>query len=231
MKYISRDKMIRKYTIRVFDIRTLLMAFIILCICFASLQPVCADDYILHEPTGNQLSEKEALKIASSFAHDVLNFSFDDLSPYYDNEHLFGPGDQWDADTKEDCWAIGVSFKSIKTENEYIKHLFIIVNSASGEVERWQYRDLNKQATYDNVLPSMSPFSVDDVYNMAIEDLKNEYGYDIKTEDIYCQSLLSCESGNLLWETILFFTGSGVERSYNINFDAESGTVIYRKLE
>lgn len=190
-----------------------------------------ADDYILREPTEGQLSEKEALKIASAFAHDVLNLSFDDLTPYYDNEHLFGPGDQWDADTEEDCWVIGVSFKSIKTENEYIKHLFIIVNGTTGEVERWHYRDLNKQATYDNVLPSMSKISVDDARETAIEDLKQEYGYSVKESDVYCESCLYCDSDVLLWESVLFFKESETEHIYHIRFNAQSGEVIYRKYE
>lgn len=216
---------------QLFNCKIFLLPFFTLIFFAALLQPVKADDYILHKPTEKQLSEKEALKIASAFAHDVLNFSFDDLTPYYDNEHLFGPGNQWDADTEEDCWIICVSFNSIKTEYEYVKHLCIIVNGTSGEVERWQYRDLNKQVTYDNVLPSMSRFSADDAYQMAIEDLKKEHGYDIKKEKMYYQSCLYNDLGSLLWETILFFNESGVDRVYHIRFNAESGEITYRELE
>ncbi|MBR5959459.1 MAG: hypothetical protein IKZ98_00555 [Clostridia bacterium] len=190
-----------------------------------------ADDYIIRKPKGDQLSEEEALKIASAFAHDVLKLSIEDLTPYYDNEHLFGPGDQWEADTKEDCWVISVSEKTIKTENEYIPSLAIIVNGTSGEVEYWEYRDMKSEATYINTLPAKSKFSVDEVFAIAEKELERALETAVQTPYIYRASILSENDGVPQWEVLLQFSDKDGEHYFNTDINADDGTIIHSELE
>ncbi len=101
-----------------------------------------ADTYILHTPTTEQIEEEEAVQIAAAFIKSMTGVELTGLYRVENGRKVkgeaeanFGPGNQWYADTAEDCWAL-----SLRNEST-ISRPFVVVHGTTGEIVYWEYSD------------------------------------------------------------------------------------------
>lgn len=90
----------------------MICALLCLLVCLFSLLSAYADAYILHEPAAGQFQEEEAVELACAFVKELTGVELTGLYMVEKGmkvkdktEAYLGPGHQWYANTKDDCWA------------------------------------------------------------------------------------------------------------------------------
>lgn len=142
-----------------------------LCSLFAWIMAAQADTDIYHTPSKDQLSEKEAFKIAVDFFKEAAGV---DISGEFCKEYytaLFGPGYQWYADTEDDCWVIRVDIGSDLPISAHA-----IVHGTTGEVLRWSFRDKETKISYQCALPEETMLTMEEAVAIVREQFAQALG-------------------------------------------------------
>ena len=149
--------------------RNLKMAGAWLCLlfCLFSLLNAHADAYILHEPSTSQLQEEEAVELACAFVKELTGVELTGLYMVEEGmkvknktEAYFGPGNQWGANTEDDCWAMAI-------RNDTHIEPFVVLHGTTGEVLYWEYHDEQKTFSYIQIMPQEEHLSYDEAVAMA----------------------------------------------------------------
>lgn len=141
-------------------------ALLALCSLLACTMAAQADTDIYHTPTKDQLSEKEAFKIAVDFFREMTGV---DISGEYRKAYytaLFGPGYQWYTDTEDDCWSVRID---IGSDLPIAAHATI--HGTTGEVLHWSFRDEPTKISYQCALPDETMLTLEE----AIAIVRAEY--------------------------------------------------------
>lgn len=127
---------------------------IALWLCLLLPPAACADAYVLHEPSGEQLRAEEAIPLACAFVQELTGVELTGLYSVVDGmkvegrpEMYFGPGRQWGAETDEDCWVL------ILRNGTPIDQPMVVLHGSTGRVLYWQYSDTRTNCTYLHMLP------------------------------------------------------------------------------
>lgn len=121
-----------------------------------------ADTDIYHTPAKDQLSKKEALALMADFYQELWNV---DITPCFRKGQytaLFGPGDQWQGDTEEDCWVISIEFD---TELPIVPH--ILLHGTTGETLQWSFRERETKVTYQGAIPGENDLTLEEAIAIA----------------------------------------------------------------
>ena len=137
-----------------------LLSFILLMIMLTC--SALADTDIYHTPTKDQLSEKEASALMAAFYQDLWGV---DITPCFRKGQytaLFGPGNQWQGDTEEDCWVISMEFD---TELPIVPH--ILLHGTTGEVLQWSFRERETKVSYQGAIPGEADLTLEEAIAIA----------------------------------------------------------------
>lgn len=113
-------------------------------------------------PGPGQLSEQQALTIAIGFFEELCGVSI--AEPIRTGEYtaLFGPGNQWHADTAEDCWAV-----TLPLGNDCAIHPSITLDGVTGEALWWSFRDKATGISYIGMMPDGTMLSLEQAVGIA----------------------------------------------------------------
>lgn len=218
----------------------LLLVALLLCLPMFCGSIACADDYTLHTPKRGQLQENEALDIACDFLRDLTGVEITGIFQVVDGMKIegqvfasFGPGNQWRADTTDDCWALVIRNEST------IGRPLVVLHGTTGEVLYWEYTDKITNCTYFNSLPGEEHLS----YENAVEIAKNGLMHVIN-EPLSGMLSVSAGFGNtdawntatanmgteLAWVIDLYYLNSEGQYGYSVYINAENGEVLREQL-
>lgn len=134
----------------------------VLCCLFLFSGAALGDTDIYHIPTKEQLSEAEALKVATAFWLELCSVDISEEIDAGNYTALFGPGYQWGANTEDDCWTI-----SIPMGADLPIRPSIIIHGTTGDVVHWQFRDKETKITYICMLPDETHISLEAAITIA----------------------------------------------------------------
>lgn len=151
--------------------KRLIAALLALCSLLACMMVAQADTDIYHTPTKDQLSEKEAFRIAVDF---FMEASGVDISGEYRRAYytaLFGPGYQWYADTEDDCWVVSVDIGSDLPISAHAT-----IHGTTGEVLHWSFRDEETKISYQCALPDETMLTLEEAAAIVREQYAKDIG-------------------------------------------------------
>lgn len=151
--------------------KRLIAALLALCSLLACTMAAQADTDIYHTPTKDQLSEKEAFKIATAFFTEAAGV---DISGEYRKTYytaLFGPGYQWYADTEDDCWVVSVDIGSDLPISAHA-----VIHGTTGEVLRWSFRNKETKISYQCALPEETMLTLEEAITIVREQYAQAHG-------------------------------------------------------
>ncbi len=113
-------------------------------------------------PGTGQLTEQQALEIAIGFFEELCGVSIEESIRAGEYTALFGPGDQWHAETTADCWAVTLPLGS-----DCAIHPCITLDGVTGEALWWSFRDKATGISYIGMLPEETMLSLDQAAGIA----------------------------------------------------------------
>ena len=205
---------------------------------FVSHTAGIADDYTLHKPTKDQLTETQAVHAAAMYFEDLTGIPAEDIEKFYvpsEGEKAFGPGWQWQADTEDDCWAL-----CFRTTELPIDSMFATLHGTTGEVLYWEYDDCMTNTTYIHMLPEKGMLLCKEAYELAVEDmgamltieketiLQNAYvtatyGMPYTTFEVNGRDNDALDTP--VWDIMIFYPSKSPQLIYQAVIDAESGYI------
>lgn len=153
--------------------RKILSIICLLCCLLCFPRAAIGDTDIYHTPTKEQLSESEALKVATAFWLELCSVDISEEIDAGNYTALFGPGYQWGANTEDDCWIIEINMSA-----DISIQPWIIIHGTSGHVVYWQYEDKEAKISYFGLLPNETNISVDEAIEVAKEDFRTAASLD-----------------------------------------------------
>ena len=199
----------------------------------------CADTYILHKPTQQQLQEAEALEVAKDFLYELTGVEITGIFKVVDGKKTkgkalsyFGPGYQWGADTNDDCWVLDIRNESV------VERPWIVIHGTTGEILYWKYTDKITNCTYINRIPSEEHLSQNEAVEIAYGGFEHaiDEPFSIGYDGIY---LDSCYGTADVWNTdivnigtapVWYISISSEQYGYTVYIDAESGDILDEQL-
>lgn len=141
------------------NIRSIICIF---CCLFSLLNIAYGDTDIYHTPTSEQLSEANALNIATAFWLELCSVDISEEIKTGNYTALFGPGYQWGANTEDDCWIIDISISA-----DISIQPSIIIHGTSGNVVFWQFRDKETKISYICAIPDETAVKENEAVEIA----------------------------------------------------------------
>lgn len=139
----------------------------VLCCLFLFSGAAIGDTDIYHTPTKEQLSESEALKVATAFWLELCSVDISEEIDAGNYTALFGPGYQWGANTENDCWIIDISISA-----DIPIQPSIVIHGTLGNVVYWQFRDKETKISYICAMPDDTGITENEAAEIAIEYFK-----------------------------------------------------------
>lgn len=219
-------------SIHIEKVRKRISSLLIALACLSMFSTGFADIDKTYSDNQPPVSEEAALEKVAAFVLQQFNVSHSEVLRQYDYSHIIGPGSQWGASTDAECWLITFENNEFIATNVFLQDFILLVNSTSGEIEYWEFRDKITNATYQLTTPDMSDFQVNEIYLIAENNLLQAKPELQKQPVPMCfEALLSNNTSALVWEVNVFFSFDNLNYVYQTRIDPQTGEVVFHTIE